>query len=445
MEGREATLPEVEIADVKAVAVEPLAGSTGARSLPSLALLMGLGWLGTNLGIAIADLPMRFLLKDQLHCTAVAVSAFFALGAFTNYIKPLAGLLVDSVPLFGTRRRWYLIGSLLASGILWLLLALVPRTYNILLITYAALYLTIVFTSTSLGGVMVEVGARFQAAGRLTAQRIGAFRLASLLGGPIGGYLASAPFIVAISITSFLHLILVPLYFFGLPEAKTARLNHSVPREAAAQFRTLMRSTTLLSAAGMIFLIAASPGFGTPLLFYQTNTLQFSKQFVGSLVFVAAAAGLLTTFIYFAACRKLSLRFLIGGSIVVHAIGTVFYLHYHNQSSAIVITAISGMTGTLAMLPVYDLAARATPKGSEAIGYAVMMSVWNFTNALSDWAGSALFSRFHYTFRELVWVNAGTTLLVLLVVPFLPRDLMSRRDGGSNPIPPAGLSPAPDK
>lgn len=422
-------MPEGNFVEPQTAAVVVAEGDNGSRRLSSLALLMWLGWFGTNLGIAVADLPLRFLLKDKLHCTAAAVSAFFALGAFTNYIKPLAGVLVDSVPLFGTRRRWYLILSLLGSGVFWILLAIVPRTYNILLVTYAILYVTIVFTSTSLGGVMVEVGHRFNAAGRLTAQRIGAFRLGSLLGGPIGGYLSTSPFLVAMTAASVLHLILVPLYIVGLPEAPTARLQGTVLTEALRQFKILLQSKTLLSAALMIFLIAASPGFGTPLLFHQTNTLHFSKPFIGSLVSVAAAPGLLTAIFYFAACRKLNLRVLVTCSIIVHALGTLTYLYYHNEASALVITAISGVTGTLAMLPVYDLAARGTPKGSEAIGYAVMMSVWNFTNAMSDWVGSILFTNFHLTFRDLVGVNAGTTLLVLIVVPFLPRALMSRSDG----------------
>ena len=278
---------------------------------------------------------------------------------------------------------------------------------------------------------MVEVGHRFNAAGRLTAQRIGAFRLGSLLGGPIGGYLSTSPFLVAMTAASVLHLILVPLYVVGLPEAPTARLQGTVLTEALRQFKILLQSKTLLSAALMIFLIAASPGFGTPLLFHQTNTLHFSKPFIGSLVSVSAAPGLLTAIVYFAACRKLNLRVLVTCSIIIHALGTLTYLYYHNEASALVITAISGVTGTLAMLPVYDLAARGTPKGSEAIGYAVMMSVWNFTNAMSDWVGSILFTNFHLTFRDLVGVNAGTTLLVLIVVPFLPRALMSRSDGAS--------------
>jgi predicted MFS family arabinose efflux permease len=94
-----------------------------------------------------------------------------------------------------------------------------------------------------------------------------------------------------------------------------------------------------------------------------------------------------------------------------------------------VITALAGVTQTLAMLPVYDLAARGTPPGSEALGYSVMMSVWNLTNSLSDWTGSTLFTRYGLTFHHLVWLNAGTTALVLLAVPFLPSALLRSRDG----------------
>jgi predicted MFS family arabinose efflux permease len=398
-----------------------------------MAFLIGLGWLGTNLGIAVADLPLKFLLKDDLHLTPQQIAGFFALGAFTNYIKPVAGLLTDSIPLFGTRRRHYLILSLLGSGLLWLLLAFVPRTYGSMLSTYAVLYMTIVFTSTTLGGVMVEAGTLYGAAGRLTAQRIGMFRLASLVGGPIGGVLASSPFWLAMAITAGLHLILVPLYQWGLPEAPIARANGRVWQDAAMQLRVLVRNKTLLSAAGMICLIAAAPGFGTPLFFHQTDTLHFSKKFIGSLVLVGAASGLCGAALYHAVCRHLNLRALLAGSVLVHALGTLFYLAYHSHTSALWITALSGITVTLATLPVYDLAARATPRGSEAIGYSVMMSVWNLTNALSDWSGSYLYGHFRLTFLHLVWLNAGTTALALVAVPFLPLALIMRRDGAAEP------------
>src|SRR5689334_426323 len=87
------------------------------QTLGFLSLVLLLGWLGTNLGYSIADLPFRFLLKDRLHLSASQMSGFMALAIFTNYIKPLAGILTDSVPLFGTRRRHYLLFSLGLCGL----------------------------------------------------------------------------------------------------------------------------------------------------------------------------------------------------------------------------------------------------------------------------------------------------------------------------------------
>jgi predicted MFS family arabinose efflux permease len=124
----------------------------------------------------------------------------------------------------------------------------------------------------------------------------------------------------------------------------------------------------------------------------------------------------------------LSMRKILIVSISVHALGTLFYLFYHSGATAIAVSALEGVTVTMAVLPVYDLAARGTPKGSEAMGYAVMMSVWNLTNSISNWTGSYLYTRYALTFFHLVWLNAGTTALVLLVVPFLPRALLAQRD-----------------
>ena len=404
-------------------------GGQSDGAFPRLALLISLGWLGTNLGLNIGEFTLKFLLKDGLKLSAAALAGFFVIGQFTNYIKPVAGILTDSVPLFGTRRRSYLMISLFGTGLLWLLLCVVPRNYQAMLVTYTILYSTVVLTSTSLGGFMVEIGNRYNKAGKLTSQRIAMFRVGTLAGQPLGGFLANYSFAYAAVITAALHLILVPLYFVRLKELPSTKASGQAGKDVLSQLSALPRNRVLMGAAVMIFLIAASPGFNTPLLFYQTNTLHFSKQFVGLLGAVGAGCGILATIFYFSVCHRLKVQTLLIASILVHAVGTLFYMGYHTPMSAIIITGISGVSGTLAMLPVYDLAARGTPRGSEALGYAVMMSVWNFTNALSDWSGSSLFTYLHFTFNHLIWLNAGTTLLVLFAIPFMPKPLMMRKDG----------------
>lgn len=402
--------------------------AAGQQEFRRNSAVLAAGWLATNLGLQFATLPLKFVLKDEVMLSTAALAAFFAIGNFSNYVKPLAGVMTDSIPLCGTRRRHYLLFSLLSTGIFWILLSLVPRTYAWMLPVYSLMYIGVVFTSSTLGGVMVEVGARFRAAGRLTSQRIATFKVAELLGGPIGGYLATFPFILPACIGAAMHLGLIPILMRYLPPEKAERPNPDVWPEVARQGRTLFRSHTLLGAAGMIFLLAAAPGLNTPLLFYQTDVLGFSREMVGRLTLVTALGGIAAAAIYYHACRRYNLRMLVAISIVVHALGALCYLGYRSWEAALVISVISGLTNTMAMLPVYDIAARATPKGSEAIGYAVMMSMWNLTNALSDVTGSWIFDRLGRNLTPLIFIDAATTLVVVLAVPFMPKALTTRED-----------------
>jgi hypothetical protein len=76
-----------------------------------------------------------------------------------------------------------------------------------------------------------------------------------------------------------------------------------------------------------------------------------------------------------------------------------------------------------------DLAVRATPRGCESLGFSLMMSARNLALGGSDVIGSKLVDSYGWAFHQLVWLNAGTTALVLVFIPFLPRLIMSRKDG----------------
>jgi len=240
-------------------------------------------------------------------------------------------------------------------------------------------------------------------------------------------------FVITTLMAGALHLALVPVFWMFLREPRAHQAPGEALREIGRQARALFASRTLWSAAGLVVLVIAAPGFTTPLLYHQTNVLKFTPQFIGLLHAITAVFGMLAALLYSFICRRFNLRTLLALSIVVHAGLTLLYLFYRTPESAMVITAIEAMTLVFALLPLYDLAARATPHGSEALGYSLMMSVWNFTFNMSDVAGSKLYSKFGLTFNELIWVNAGTTALVLIAVPFLPAVLMNRRDGDPDP------------
>jgi Na+/melibiose symporter-like transporter len=282
-----------------------------------------------------------------------------------------------------------------------------------------------------MGGVMVEVGHQFGATGRLSAQRVGIVRSIPLFAGPLGGWLATLAFFWATGLAGLCHFILLPFIFFGLREPGTTQVNTRVWRDAGDQLLRLFRNRTLWASVGLIVLVIAAPGFDTPLLYFQTDSLRFSKPFIGQLKMVAGIGAFVGAAIYAAVCRKYSLRTLLAWSIVIHAAATLVYLGYRTPASAVWITGVEGMTGILAVLPLYDLCIRVTTRGGEGLGYSVMMACWNITASLSNVVGSWLYTRWALHFFDLVWVNAGTTILVLAAVPFLPRVLMDRKEGST--------------
>src|SRR5256884_9131129 len=79
-------------------------------------VMVGLGAFVTTIAQpgVIGRLPLRLLLKDELHFNAQALAAFMLIATFAWNVKPIAGILSDAFPLFGTRRRHYM---LLGSGL----------------------------------------------------------------------------------------------------------------------------------------------------------------------------------------------------------------------------------------------------------------------------------------------------------------------------------------
>jgi hypothetical protein len=393
------------------------------------AVLIGAGVFATTLSQpAVLKLPLQHLLKSDLDVSREGMAAFFAAAALAWYFKPLAGILSDSVPLLGTRRRHYLLLSAGVAGALWLLVGAVPHGYGSLLGTVIAINALLVFGSTVVGGLLVEAGQRHGATGRLTSARYFVQNLCVLLGGPLGGFLAARALpltAVAGAVTSWS---VIPVAFVLLREPRTAERSGEAWITAGRHLRTLMESGPLWSAVGLLFLVYISPGFQTPLYYYQIDTLRFSPQFIGDLAFVGGGLGLLAAGLYGVLCRRLTLRPLLALGIACNGLAALGYLFYRSAGAALAIEGAAGFFVTLAELPLMDLAARATPKGSEGLGFALMMSVRNGALALSDIAGSWLIDQHHASFFQLVWLNAGTTALVLLAVPFLPRALMDRSD-----------------
>ncbi len=400
--------------------------------LRSAMVLVGAGYLFLTLcdyREGISNLALRYLLKDHLRLTATQLAGFFVITKLAWYCKPFAGLLVDNVRLFGTRRKGYLVTFSALAGGLWFALTFAHGTYAAMLWLVLAINFALMMVHTTLGGMLVEVGQALRATGRISAVRSGVESFGWLLAGLVSGWIAARLLHQGFLINAALMFALTALFAKALRENNVGQAATDGPRLTLAQFKELFRHRTLWTAAGFWMLIRFSPGFGTPLFYFQTETLGFTPQYIGYLGFISAATGLGGSLFYMQICRRIALSKLLWMGVSLHAASSLAYFAYRSMSSAIAIEASYGLCTALAFMPIFDLLARATPKKFAALGYALIFSLGSLSVSGSDLMGSWIYEKLGHSFAGMILLNSGTSAMVLLVIPFLPRMLVVQRDG----------------
>jgi predicted MFS family arabinose efflux permease len=441
----------------------------------------------------IGTYPILFHLKERLHFGKEQVSEFFLWATFAWNLKPLAGVLTDAFPLRGSRRRAYLILGGLAGAGAWAALGAVRNDYHAFLLVSILINVGLVVASTAMGGLQVEAGQLFGISGRISSLRQVVTSVAQVVAPLLGGVLAKQALGLTAGVGALvmLAMALVALLAFreqprrvpvaALPAAgeeapryrpspaiwigvgvlaaaatvsvlirgmlnvglslyamlgvfllvlglAVARVRNPVLVQAQEQLSQILRSRTLWLAVGMLFLVYVVPGLNTALTYRQSDQLHFSKEMIGRLDSVQGAFGIAFAIVYAVVCTRFSLRTLIIFAIATNAVGTLLFLHY-DAATAYPIHAVTGALGVISEVALLDLAVRSTPRGCEALGFALMISVRNFGIAMSDVVGSKLMDQAHFTFNTLVLLNAATTAAVLLFVPALPRALVLRKEG----------------
>ncbi|HXJ85123.1 MAG TPA: MFS transporter [Candidatus Methylomirabilis sp.] len=363
---------------------------------------------------------LTIVLKER-GLSAGQVAAFFTISTIPWLIKPIYGLLSDFVPFFGLRRKSYLLlTSALAAAAGFILGVAVPHTYWWLAGLFTLMALGLAFTDVLVDALMVENGKPRGLTGAFQAVQWGAIYTASILVGELGGYLAerrslAGSFVLA---SAFPALCLVMTVLF-VKEAP-ARADREVFRDTMAAVRAALGERDLWVVAGFIFFWTFSPSFGPALLYYQTDVLRFSQQFIGHLSALGSIAAVGGAFVYAPLSRKVPLRRLINLSIGIGVVSTLAYLMYRGTWSALVIDTIFGGVGMITQLAFLDLAAKSCPSRVEATFFALLMSVFNGGAQGSQVVGGYLYDWLGYT--PLVLISSAFTALAWLLVPLVKID-----------------------
>jgi len=358
--------------------------------------------------------------------SAGQVATFFTFSIVPWLIKPAYGLLSDFVPLFGHRRKSYLLlTSALAAGAGLAMGLAAPPRYWWLAGLFTVMGLGLAFTDVLVDALMVENGKPLGLTGAFQAVQWGAVYAASVLVGELGGFLAERRSLSA----AFVLAALFPLTSFGMTlffvHDAPVRADREAFRQTMAAIRAALGERDVWIVAGFLFFWTFSPSFGPALLYYQADVLGFSQQFIGHLGALGALAAVGGAFIYAPLSRQVPLKRLINASIGMGVAGTLAYLIYRDAWSAVVIDTVFGGVSMITELAFLDLAAKSCPRRVEATFFALLMSVFNAGNQSSRVVGAYLYDWLGYT--PLVLISTAFTAAAWFLVPLVKVERIEAR------------------
>ncbi len=372
----------------------------------------------------LLKLPLRTYLKDDLGLSPADMAMFMAAAGFAWYLKPLFGLLSDHVPLFGTRRRHYLLLSGIGGVVVWVMAASSPRTADALLVAMIAVNMFAVLGNTVGGGLLVDNGRRYRETRRFSVVRVAAMNSAMVLAGPLGGWLAGVSLgWTCLTGAGFMVLMVGVLLVSGVNEAKAAR---SPLLDSMRDFIAQLRCRAIWSVGLLTFVFYIAPGYQTLLYYYQRDVLAFTVQEIGLLEALQALGGVLAAVCYPRMARRTSLRILVPAGAVLSGACVALYTAYDAFTSALILEPILGFGIYLGVIPLYELSARACPTRHEALMFAAVMGLGNAALALSEMLGTRIAGVMGLGFHEMLPVYGACTAMSAAIVLLVPKQLFEQ-------------------
>jgi MFS family permease len=428
-----ADAPPIEASNEPSILATGTASEADAGAVKRLLLFFALVYVVEGLGqiVGLISQPLNYYLKEVHGWNPLQVTAFITLFNLPWIIKPVYGLVSDFLPLFGYRRKSYLIIANIAAtvGYLWVTQLNAPGDLALALMLTAY---AMAISSTLCGAVLVENGQRLKESGAFVNQQWLWFNIAAMIAAVVGGQLVqhltpSNALHAAAAIIAVAPCAVIVGTLYLVPEKKT-RIDLAGMKNTLRGLVTAFRHRELWIVAMFMFLYYFSPGLSTPLYFYMTDDLGFSQGYIGILGSINAAGWVVGALLYRRFFGNLTLKNLLNLSIAFGTIAGLAYLFLWNETAAAFISFGGGFAGMLTTVATLTLAADYCPPRAEGFSFAVLMSIINLANTLADNVGSFLYTHaFHRTLPPLILISAAFTAFAFILVPLL--RLGNKRQG----------------
>ncbi|WP_377476176.1 MAG: folate/biopterin family MFS transporter [Microcoleus anatoxicus] len=385
--------------------------------------------------LGLARLAVSFFLKDELGMSPAEVSAMLGVVALPWMIKPLFGFMSDGLPIFGYRRRPYIVLSGLLGTSAWVALATIVHTPLAATGAIALSCLSLAVSDVIADSLVVERARKesLTDAGSLQSLSWGA----SALGGLITAYLSGSLLQQFSTHTIFLITACFPLIVSATAwliseEKVNKRTDFETVKNQLKQLRQAVSQKTIWLPTAFLFLWQATPSSDSAFFFFTTNELGFQPEFIGRVRLVTSLAAIVGIWLFQRFLKTIPFRVIFGWSTVIATVlGLTSLLLVTHANRALGIddqwfsigdSLILTVIGQIAYMPMLVLCARLCPPGVEATLFALLMSISNLAGLLSYEGGAVLTHWLGITDRNFdnLWLLVLiTNLSTLLPLPFL--------------------------
>ena len=398
------------------------------RRISRLMIFFALAYFTEGVGLVQNGLiyqPLTYYLKQVSHWTPLQVTAMMTVTWLPWIIKPLYGIVSDFLPLFGYRRRIYLmLANLLASiAFLFMARAVSPNAlvFFVMLTAYG-----MASASTLYGALLVENGQEFAASGLFVNQQWLWLNIAqvgtALLGGALIEYFPPDSALHIAALVSMVMPLGVAAAAPFLVEEKRAPISMEGFHKAPSALRGTFAQKELYLLAAFLFVYQLNPGVGqtTAFYYYLTDHMKFSQGFIGVMSSVIAGGWIIGALLYRRYLKHVSSRHLLNLSIAAGIVANLAYFFLAGQVSAVWISALAGGAFAVSYVACISIAADFCPPGAEGFAFAILMSVNNIATPVADNAGSYLYEYvFHGKLEPLILISAAITAIGFVLVPML--------------------------
>ncbi|MBD2729571.1 folate/biopterin family MFS transporter [Nostoc sp. FACHB-892] len=391
--------------------------------------------------LGLSRLAVSFFLKDELLLSPVEVSALLGIVFLPWMIKPVFGFISDGLPIFGYRRRPYLILSGILGTVSWVSLATIVHSSWAATLAIALGSLSVAMSDVIVDSLVVErVRGESQAkAGSLQSLCWGT----SAIGGLITAYFSGLLLQYFTTRTVFGITALFPLIVSGVawliaesPVSKDIQdSNHTNSlsiKHQLGQLRQAITQKRIWLPTAFIFIWQATPNAESAFFYFSTNELHFEPEFLGRVNLVTSFASLAGVWIFQRFLKSIPFRVIFAWSTVLSSLlGMTMLLlvthtnrllgiddHWFSLGDSLILSVM----GKIAFMQVMVLAARLCPSGVEATLFALLMSIFNSAGTVSQALGALITYWLGITatnFESLWLLVLITNLSTLLPLPFI--------------------------